>query len=279
MQVPKVWTFLLYQWNRPEDYILATLQSAGTHWLRFMIAKALVDYFNLDYEFKSIHPIEIVPGFSLNAPSQFLYNHRHEIPRVQHTHLPCKLPWSILFRGKKVILLIRDLRDACASHYRKALRQTSPVISEMTFLEFLKDEGGLVRKMSVQGSLAGRVEFLNTWGRIHAEFPERVLVVKYENLRADPCSELKKVLHFLGLEPITDGFIEKVVEFSSIENMKLIGKRAIETGTGKGTQELMAINKGSVGQFKDLWAPEVEEHFREYVSCHLKYDFGYSYGE
>lgn len=254
------------------------MQSSGTHWLRFMIAKAIVDFFDLDYVFKSIHPVEVVPGFSLNAPSQFLYNHRHEIPRVQHTHLPYKFPWSVLFHGKKVVLLIRDLRDACASHYRKALRQVSPVISKMSFLEFLKDENGALRHMSVQGSLSGRVEFLNTWGRVQARFPERVLVVKYENLRANPEQELKKVLHFLGLEPLDNGFIEKIIEFASIENMKLIGQRAIETGTGKGSKEIMAVNKGLVGQFRELWTPEVEAYFRAYISRHLKYDFGYSYG-
>jgi len=273
----KIFAFLLYQWNRPNDYIFATMQSSGTHWLRFMIAKAFVDYFKLNYAFRSIHPVGIVPGFSLNAPSQFLYNRQHEIPRVQHTHFPYKLPWSILFRGKKVILLIRDLRDACVSHYRKGLRQGSLGISKASFLEFLKDPRGDIRKTSVQGSLAGRVEFLNSWGKVHAQYPERVLVVKYEDLRKNPARELGRVLRFLGLTSVDEEFVRTVVEFCSIENMRRIGRRALEAGTGRGSQEILAVNKGVVGQFKDLWTPEVDAYFRTYIARHLRYDFGYSY--
>ncbi len=268
--------FLKYQVRRPNDYILATMQSAGTHYLRFMLAKALVDYYELDYEFKSIHPIEIVPGFSLDAPHYFRYNDRHDIPRIQHTHLPYKFPFSAFFRNKKAILLIRDLRDALASHYRKYLRASGENIS---FLEFLQDKYGRIRRESVAGTLAQRVEFLNTWGKFHEFRPDRVLVVKYEELRQKPVAVLRQVLEFIGIEDVNDEFLETVVAFSSINNMRRIGQAAYETGaTGKrNKQEALSVYKGIVGGFEELFDSETREYFLSFVNHHLKYSFGYRY--
>ncbi len=277
LQPVRVLRFLHYQILHDNDFILATMQSAGTHWLRFMIAKAIVNFFDLDYQFKNIHPISVVPGFSLKAPSQFIYQQRSEIPRVQQTHFRYVFPWSIFFRCKRSIVLVRDLRDALASHYRKALRQGQPEILAMSFLEFLMDEQGIVRKTSVQGSLGGRVEFLNSWGTAHAKRPTKVLVIRYEDLMVDPSCVLKQVMNFLGIE-VDDLFVERVVEFSSLENMKLLGEKAMKSGEGKGMQEIMAVNKGVVGSFRELWVPEVEEYFQNYISRHLRYDFGYHYG-
>lgn len=123
-----------YQVLQDNDYLLATLQHSGTHWLKFMIAKAIVDYYELDYEFEGIQSEGIIQHLSYDR--KFLYNDLNQVPRVQHTHQPYKSYWMPLLWNKKIILLIRDLRDALVSHYEKHEHH----LPHQSFSSFLREE-------------------------------------------------------------------------------------------------------------------------------------------
>ena len=267
--------WLAGQYRRPNDYLLATMQSSGTHWVRFLIAKAIVDHFDLDYEFENIHPFEIVPGFSLDPENRFSYNECPEIPRVQHTHLPYQFPYTVIFHNKPVIVLIRDLRDALISHYRKLVAGGD----SRTFVDFLVDPDDEIKRRSVAGTLSGRVRFLNTWGA-YIERGGRVLVIRYEELKKKTLPTLANVLSFLGIEEVSNPFLEGVVDFCSLTNMKRIGEQAAKRGTyrkGK-AQELLSVNKGGVGYYhEEGFEPNAEAYFTAYVRQHLLHRFGYRY--
>ena len=74
--------------------------------------------------------------------------------------------------------------------------------------------------------LRGITRFLNAWAR---ELPklEHLLVVRYEDLRAEPEPNLGRILRFLGQDP-TDSELADAVAFASFENMKRMeGQQAV----------------------------------------------------
>ncbi len=163
------------------------MQFSGTHWLKFMLAKALVDYFNLPYEFKHIKPREIIPTFR-NPQERFIYNDRLDIPRIQQGHLPYCFPYNLFFKNKKVIFLTRDLRDALVSPYSKIKNP------QFTFSEFLRDQKGKINN-AAYGTLKDKVFFLNSWYKNKHKVKDFILV-KYEDLKNNPQKELAKILFF-----------------------------------------------------------------------------------
>lgn len=144
------WAF--YQLSRGNDVYLSTLPSSGTHWLRFIIAKGLVDAYDLDYTFTGIRPHDVVPPFR-NKDERFAFNKQTHVPRVQHTHKS----YSILFKRERVIILVRDLWDTMVSSYDTYSERIDPSI---IFSEFLRADG--VNKKRHR-TLERRIEFLNRW--------------------------------------------------------------------------------------------------------------------
>lgn len=249
--------WLRYQLSRNNDYFLITMPASGTHWLRFMLAKALVDHYDLSYEFRSIRPTEIVPHFG-NSGERFKYNQREEIPRVQQ----CHLPYFFWFRNKKVILLIRDLRDSLSSHYEDYVQTKRNDVVD--FSTFLRNE-----EIGTEYGLEKKVEFLNSWYH-NKDKTESFLLLKYEDLKKDTQAELYKALNFIDLENISDNFLEKVVSFSSLQNMKQIEKEEKRKGPKK-------IKKGQTKRFSPYFNDKDLSYFNQYVSEHLDNCHGYDY--
>lgn len=263
--------WLSYQRSKKEDIILSTMQFSGTHWLRFILAKALVDYFELPYEFKDIRAQEITPTFR-DPKQHFIYNSREEIPRIQQGHLPYHFPYSLFLRNKKVIFLTRDLRDALISQYEKMKKIQVP------FSLFLRDLEGKYNN-AFYGTLKERVEFLNSWHKNKKKVKDFV-TIKYEDLQKDPERELSKILIFIGLKNFDDNFLREVIDFASMDNMKRIHFNSIEKKSfplyGKPPAK-NTINKGKMGNYKNYFSEEDLEFFNNYIKENLLYDFRYNY--
>jgi len=236
------------------DYYLVTMNQSGTHWLEVMIAKALVDHYNLDYEFDSIEPRGIIDD--ADCPFDF---EQKSIPRIQHSHFP----YYFMFRNKKVILLIRDLRDSLVSRYEKYTQQCS---NPKSFSEFLR-EGYVDNNGNKKNSLKQKVNFLNSWHK-NKDKPERLLLVKYEDLKQEPVNKMKGVLSFLGLE-VEESFVEKVVEFGSFDNMKKLASERLKNNK--------VVNKGKTGRHRNYFNKGNQKFFKEFLEQYLNNDFNYDY--
>lgn len=249
------WTH--YQLSRENDFHFVSLPSSGTHWLRMLIAKSLVNAYDLDYEFSDIKPHEIVPTFRAKN-QRFIYNNRKEIPRVQHSHKA----YSFLYRNERVIILIRDLRDTMVSSYDTYRDETE---SPVSFSKFLRGEG---IDSSKRRTLKDRVMFLNKWYRDRDNL-EAHLIVRFEDLKADTTGTLDSVLRFINVKPITDDLVESAVEFGSLENMQRLEQS--EKSHGK------KVNEGSADRHETYFTQDDEAYFTDYVNEHLVHDHGYDY--
>jgi len=260
-----------YQLSRDNNVHFVTLPSSGTHWLRFMMAKALVDAYDLDYEFAGIRPHDLVPTFRAKD-QRFRYNERESIPRIQHSHKG----YSILYRGSKVVLLVRDLRDSMVSSYDTYSGSIDP---DMDFSSFLRAQGVDGR---YHRTLERRVAFLNSWHENRDRLDD-LLVVRYEDLKSDTESEVRSVLEFMGIKPVTDESVTDVIKFGSFENMQRLEDpaesqpergSANERTDGDGGRK---VNEGRSRRWREYFSADDIKYFEQYVDSELLHDYGYGY--
>lgn len=262
-----------YQLSRGNDVHLSTLPSSGTHWLRFLIAKGLVDAYDLEYEFTDIDPREIVPTFR-DKDVRFEYNHNEEIPRVQHSHKP----YSLLYRNSRVIILVRDLRDTMVSSYDT---YSARIDQSISFSEFLRADGVDETR---HRTLYHRIEFLNLWYQNFGKLDDH-MVVRYEDLKTDTIGTTKKVFDFIRIDDVTDKLVRNVVDFSSLDHMKYIeehGESNVEAIRNNGDIETtdtegQKINEGSTSRYDEYFDNDDMAYFQRVVEDKLIHNFGYEY--
>lgn len=254
-----------YQNGRPKDLdtYLITMTGAGTHWLRTMLSKALIETYNLSDEITSIRHHELVPPF-LNKRHRFKYNHVTNIPRIQHSHSP----YFFIFHATRIILLVRDLRDAIVSHYRTYIAMKKKDVPN--FSDFLRGRGLDPRRLH---TLTSRIDFLNSWSQ-NAHKLAAVDVLRFEDLRADTPGQLQRILHFAGFPPTSKDLIERVVDFGSIDRMREMEK---ESPLPQYKNKLCKIREGRIGTYHEYFDDDDRRYFSKIVSEKLIETYGYDY--
>ncbi len=261
-----VWHWWKYQKSRPmeRDVLLITLPSAGTHWVRTMLARALIESFDLPEQITTIRQPEIIPPF-LDKTARFKYNTDCAIPRIQHSHAA----YSSLFGRRRVLLLVRDLRDALVSHYKIYSRAIDANISFSDFLQ------GHIKEKSTQHNIETRIEFLNSWWDHRQLFPD-FKVVCFEEMKAKPRETLQQCLEFAGIPSLAAEKLEEVLDFCSIENMRKM-EEAYPNPRFKGL--LAKIGQGKTGGYNEYFSTADRDWFLRRVNEGLQHNFGYNYQE
>lgn len=168
---------------------LVSMHQSGTHWLKFMLANALAHHYGVAPP-RYNHANDIVGGHKDRVlhPS---------LPRLQASH---SMPHPVLrWRGvhrafalPRYVVLVRDLRVALVSNYVKwQARYAVP------FAVYL---AGDPRGRRYNSDIWWALRFLNAWGAVCAAVPERVCVLRYEELVADPQAGLARVARAFGLD-------------------------------------------------------------------------------
>jgi len=145
-------------------------------------------------------------------------------PRVLKTHAPWNLflarepcsstslmhqPGPIL-PETKVVYVSRAAKDACVSAYYHA---ANPHRQGWPFDAWVKDwAGGLFEHGTWFAHVAG-------WRAQWAANPKQLLWVRYEDLKADPEKEVRRVAAFLEIE-LSEELLAKVIEHSGFAAMK-----------------------------------------------------------
>ena len=105
------------------------------------------------------------------------------------------------------------------------------------------------------------IAFLETWQR---ELPRVVasLVVRYEDMRADPQSALRDVLAFLGT-PGTDEQIAEAVAYAAYDNMKQLEQKGTFRLSGwrlrpgdRANPQSYKVRRAKVGGWRDYFDEE-----------------------
>jgi hypothetical protein len=105
------------------------------------------------------------------------------------------------------------------------------------------------------------IGFMNAWAD---EMPRlnQLLVVRYEDMRADPAAILKQIVEFMGT-PGTDEQIRGAVEFASYENMKQLEEKRVFwlagsrlTPRDRKNPDSFKVRRAKVGGYRDYFQDE-----------------------
>lgn len=224
-----------------------------------MLAQALIEAYDLEETIQTLRQEPLIPTF-LDKKQRFKYNDNLEIPRIQHSHAN----YSFIFRKRKIIFLIRDLRDTLVSHYRIAQPR----------LNLPEDFGGFIRGNTIDRrmhhDLESRIKLLNSWAEgLKKTYDYKI--VRYESLRANPEKELTSILSFIGSRPLSDQQLQNAVDVGSIGNMQKLETTNTATTTRKVS--------GNPSRYQEYFQESDKDFFQEKVKQDLVCWFDYNYDE
>ena len=193
----------------PDDVFTVSYPKSGNTWTRFLIGNLIypdgVDFSNID---------ERLPD-----PWDLSKRHLKKLPRprVLKSH-----QWFDARYGR-VICIVRDPRDVVLSEYHFDVKR-------------MAIEEGFPIERFVTRCVAGEINHeFGSWGENIGSWlaarqnskkfqsGENFLLLRYEDMLADPVRELRKVALFLGIEPAQDR-LAKAVERSSADEMRKMEK-------------------------------------------------------
>jgi hypothetical protein len=233
---------------------MVTGKNSGTHWLKYMLSCALAHDWGVEAPAQTSGPEgDAIIGHPRWAPK---YPDR---PRIgaSHTIPSGAFAWPVfrtLLRVKPTVALVRDIRQAMLSNY-------------------LKWNYNVSMDAYVEGKPGGKkfisdawwyVHFYNRWGDIAAAQPDRVLIVRYEDIQAQPEFWLRKVGAHYGFT-LSDAAIQAGLQFT--------GRDAIRQRLGSEEDKRIVPDdeKRAAMKFEDRHLAVLSDIFRR----HLRHDFGY----
>lgn len=261
---------------RDADWLLVSWGKSGRTWLRVMLSRFYEKHFGLPrhemLDFDNLHRL------NSGIPKVFFTHGNYLRDYTGHGY-----DTKIDFRGKKIVLLVRDPRDVAVSQYfqwnfrmrpnKKVLNDYPPHGQEMTVYQFM-----LYRE---QG-LPQVIRYFNGWLTGIRE-PAGVLVVRYEDMRRDPAGVLQEILEFTG----TPGSAEEIgdaVEFAAYDNLKKMeqeqsfsfwraGWRLLPGD--KSNPDSYKVRRGKVGGYRDYFSDSELKQIDAMVQADLLPGLGY----
>lgn len=171
---------------------MVTAQNSGTHWIKWMLSNAIAHRYGVP-----------PPRYFNNDTSNDLIGHpKHprihpHLPRIASSHsIPAyALDWAwlrALRRPPPYAIVVRDIRDAMASHWAKWRHAYDP-----SFTRYI--QGDPLNK-AYGCDVWWYMRFFNRWGEVASRFPDETLVLRYEDFRADPLANLRRLARHFSLD-------------------------------------------------------------------------------
>jgi hypothetical protein len=224
----------------PDDVFLVSYPKSGSTWTRFMIANYLFDN-HCDFTTVSRHLPDLHNESTLDPTLPR--------PRVIKSHYPRDRQY------RRVVYLARDGRDVAVSYYFHALRYRL-VPDDTTFAGFLDrfNEG------TVDGYGAWGDHVLSWLDGASGDF----LLLRYEELKAQPAACLARILEFAGLAP-DSARIEQAVDASSFSRMRSLEQRQRrEVGAWACTNpNIPFVRSGLIGESRRHFTAELQAGFTD----------------
>jgi len=236
------------------DWVFVSWGKSGRTWLRVMLSRAYQLKAGLSedklLEFDNFRKLD------KSLPAVF-FTHNNYLGDYTGVFEP-----QAQFKGKRIVLLVRDPLDVAVSQYfqwkfrmrpnKKFINAYPPHGADIDIWEFV---------ISKEYGVPRIVDFLNGWARAIPALRD-VLIVRYEDVRADPARELAKILDFTGT-PVTANEVKAAVEFASYDNMKQMeqtkffrsGGTRVKPGD-KNNPQSFKVRKGKVGGYRDYFTDE-----------------------
>ena len=240
--------------TREADVILMSYGKSGRTWLRLMLSRVFQQVAGADGgtmlefdNFKRLDP---------DLPSLY-FTHGNYLRNYTGD-------WTTKadFYGKRILMLTRDPRDIAVSQYfqwkfrmlprKKMLNDYPPHGADVSLFDFVVDP---------KAGLPVILDFLEVWQRELPKVKDSV-VIRYEDMRAEPGRELGRALEFLRVAH-TDRQLEEAVAFASYENMKQLEQKQVFRTHGqrlvpgdRGNPDSYKVRRAKVGGYRDYFDDE-----------------------
>lgn len=248
--------------RREAEAFLLSFPKTGRTWLRVMLAQLLaVHYGRPEVADRAPLPrIDAGPG----APRIV----------VRHDGNPHKCTASEIvghrreYAGCRVMLLVRDPRDAIVSNYFQVTRRDH---------WFEGDIASYLRWP--RGSLDAMLRYYDVWAR-ERQVPAAFLLLRYEELRRDAVAALGVIAEFLGLRNVAPATLATAVEHSSFDAMRRreAGRAADGSPFAPGASadpESFKARKGQVGGYREYLSAADVDWLNARIDAALDPYYGY----
>ncbi|MED6211755.1 hypothetical protein PIB30_076676 [Stylosanthes scabra] len=247
------------------DIIIATIPKSGTTWLK-ALAFAVANRCRFPPSKKN-HPLltsnshALVPFFDYTVYGG-RFDHLPDFsnmvePRLFGTHIPYHaLAKSIQDSKCKILYICRNTLDT--------------VLSSWIFLNKVKPEDlpTLTLEEAFEMYCDGKIGYGPSWNHMLGYWneskarPEKILFLKYEDLKKDINFHVKKLGEFLGcpftIEEENKGLIESIIKLCSFENMKEL--EVNKSGTfGSNFENKYLFRKAEIGDWVNYFSPSMVE--------------------
>lgn len=217
-----------------DDIFLVSYPKSGNTWMRFLLSSLhfgkKVDWSSVNTTIPSIH----------NVSNQGLLN--FPSPRILKSHQNYNKGY------KKVIYLVRDVRDVVISYYYYHLHLSGKNIGLNNFDSFLD-------KFLLGKVYAGLWDVhVQNWLDNKDKIENGFLLLKYEDLINDIDQEVERILMFLHLSR-TKKEIKETINWASFENMQNLERRKQKKPTNI-DDSIPFVRKGQVNQWKTFLTDE-----------------------
>ena len=259
---------------RLADCVIVSFGKSGRTWVRVMLSR----FYQVKHGLSARHLI----GFDN------LHKKNAAIPKLFFTHdnyikdYTGNRDTKADFYDKKVVLLVRDPFDTAVSQFfqwkyrmrpgKKALNQYPQHGSDTSVFDFVMDEDAGLPKI---------IDYLNLWASESSKIKD-LLIVRYEDLRADTAQALERIVNFIGT-PGSEVEIREAVNFASVENMRqmeekktfwLSGSRMV--AKDRKNPNSYKVRKAKVGGYRDYFDDQQIARMQQLVAERLDPVFGYT---
>jgi hypothetical protein len=236
------------------DCVIVSFGKSGRTWLRVMLSRV----YQLQHGLARRHLLAFDNLHAMAAG----------IPKIFFTHDNYLKDYTkqgsskALYRDKKVILMIRDPADVAVSQYfqwkfrmaekKRRINEYPAGNEDVELFDFV---------MRPSCGLPKIIDWMNAWGR-ELNAMKDVMVLRYEELRAQPADTLRQVLDFVGT-PASADVIRQAVEFASVENMRQLERKRVFWLSGRRmlakdpkNPNTYKVRRAKVGGYRDDFTPE-----------------------
>lgn len=221
-----------------DDVFLTSYPRSGNTWTRFLVG-------NL------VHPNEPVTFLNVERLVPDMYKHSDRTlrslprPRILKSHEPFDP------RYRKIIYVVRDPRDVAVSNYHWEMKQRSMGDSYPveTFV-------GRWMEPVYWARLGSWGDHVTSWLSTR-QGKEGFLLLRYEDMLANPERELAKVAGLLGINPLPER-LARAAELSSAERMRRLekdqGGKWVQTRNTRQDKEF--VRKAAAGDWRTILPAE-----------------------
>lgn len=243
MRRPVVW--LRHRGLHSRDIFLASYPRSGNTWLRFVLGELLtgksIDFDNVD---------SVIPELRWHRRGEPVFA---DGGRLIKTHEPWRKEYC------KAIYIVRDARDVALSQYARSaqLGIAGPDMNEF-LVSFLQ----------------GKFHGYGAWGRHVRSWLDsplarqnRLLVVKFEDLRRAPEESLTQMVQFVGV-PAGAEQVRAALANNSVDSMRakeVQSKKLIQSTTEVGR----FVRKGAVQGWRSVLTPAQLQLFEQHMGAEL----------